>query len=70
MQKVINHHSIGVCMIGNGQFNEDQYKSLEAYCRNIINTYPGIEIVGHYELDDKKTCPGFDVPEWVESIGL
>ena len=28
------------------------------------------KIIGHYQVDDKKECPSFDVPGWLEKNGL
>ena len=41
---------------------------------DLINTiedkYNIEKIIGHYQVDDKKECPSFDVPGWLEENGL
>jgi len=28
------------------------------------------KIIGHYQVDDKKECPSFDVPKWLDKNNL
>ena len=65
-----NTNSIGICLIGREQFTPDQLNEL----RHLIDTlqYSVAEnsgsitsIVGHCDLDSKKTCPNFDVAAWL-----
>jgi len=28
------------------------------------------KVIGHYQVDDKKECPSFDVPKWLEKHNL
>ena len=28
------------------------------------------KIIGHYQVDDKKECPSFDVPKWLEKNNI
>lgn len=60
-----NHHSIGICLVGRDQFTDEQYTALKIMLYWMKFQYQGAEIVGHYQLDDGKTCPNFDVPVWV-----
>ena len=57
-----NATSIGICLIGNGEFTERQFSALVLLCRSLIAEY-GIavaRVVGHCELDPRKpACPGF-----------
>ena len=46
-----------------------QRKAMEAYVKDFHKRFPGIPIVGHNQLA-AKACPSFDVPEWLESIGM
>lgn len=59
-----NHDSLGICLIGKDDFTEDQYRSLEFLIVGLMGKYTDAEVVGHYELDPKKTCPNFDVKAW------
>ncbi len=60
-----NHHSIGICLVGRDEFTDRQNTELKKMLYWLKFQYQQAEIVGHYQLDDKKTCPNFDVPEWV-----
>ena len=54
-----NKDTIGVCIIGNGDFNKEQIDALEDLYHD-MNTEFGItwqEWFGHREFTDKKTCP-------------
>jgi len=61
-----NHHSIGICLVGRDQYTHAQYKTLKELLYVLKFKYQDAEIVGHYQLDDKKTCPNFKVPEWLK----
>ena len=28
------------------------------------------KVIGHYQVDDKKECPSFDVPKWLKKHNL
>ena len=47
-----------------------QKKDLETYIKYMILRHPDIEIAGHNEFSEYKACPSFDVPTWLESIGV
>lgn len=50
---------------------EDQKDLMEDYCRFMISLYSWIEIAGHCDLPGhNKTCPNFNVKEWLKEIGL
>lgn len=68
--RAYNNHSLGVCLIGRDQFTPAQYQSLEILLNSWLSTHPNAAIVGHYQLDKNKTCPNFDVPAWLTSVGL
>lgn len=65
-----NSNSIGICLIGIDYFTDEQYSELAALLRELHGRYKGAWIVGHYELDSGKECPGFDVPQWLEEHGF
>lgn len=48
----------------------EQLAVMEAYVKKLISLVPGILVAGHYQFDKKKACPSFDVPAWLESIGV
>ena len=59
-----NSDSIGICLVGCDQFTVDQWDSLAALVGKYLDEYPNAEVVGHYQLDARKSCPNFDVPAW------
>lgn len=63
-----NSKSIGVCMLGKRMFIDAQYDALEAYILRVLKVYPDLVVCGHRDVDNQgKTCPNFDVKEWVKS---
>lgn len=63
-----NSDSLGVCLIGRDAFTGHQYRALEAWLYERKIRHPLAEIVGHCDLDPRKTCPNFDVRAWWEGI--
>lgn len=64
-----NTGTLGICLCGRREFTEEQFSALEKLCFELCRKY-GIEksdIVGHHELDPKKTCPNFDVQKLISS---
>lgn len=67
-----NYDGIGVCLVGTDAFTPAQWQSLR---RHIESTHrgrqrdrlPPLTVLGHRQLDSHKTCPGFDVPAWLDS---
>ena len=70
--KGYNAHSIHICLVGGrGEkdklFTQQQFYGLKKIISEIIyQEGKNIKIYGHYELDNKKTCPNFDVQEWIK----
>lgn len=73
-----NSRSRHICIIGgmdkNGK-NVDtvtiqQKSALEAYIKRTISFHANIKIAGHCQLDPRKTCPNFNVPEFLRSINI
>jgi N-acetylmuramoyl-L-alanine amidase len=64
-----NTRSIGICLIGGkglddkpeSNFTYDQYSTLEILVNNLKRKYGIKRIVGHCDLDSRKTCPNFNV---------
>ena len=46
-----------------------QKEAMKRYVLDFHRCFPGVRIVGHNQLA-AKACPSFDVPEWLESIGI
>ena len=74
----VNFRSLAVCLIGgtdNNQqwennFTKEQFDSLKSLILDLIERYEIKKIIGHYQVDDRKKCPSFDVPEWLEQNEL
>ena len=73
--KGYNHTAFGLCLVGGA--NEDNWKepednftaetweSLKTELTRLVKKYPDARIVGHYDLDKQKTCPNFDVQDYL-----
>ena len=83
--RAVNGTSLGICLVGGSNANGDwennftdpQFVSLKSLISDLIKRYEMPEdfkqikkIIGHYQVDDKKECPSFKVPEWLEKNGL
>ena len=74
----VNDRSIAICLIGgsdaNGiwsnNFTNEQWVTLKALLLNLTKKYEIKKIIGHYQVDDKKECPSFKVPEYLEENDL
>jgi N-acetylmuramoyl-L-alanine amidase len=62
-----NANSIGVCLIGDDVFTDEQFDSLKKIHSMLGNIFIGIEAFGHRDFTDKKTCPNFEVKDYIES---
>jgi hypothetical protein len=60
-----NGDSIGICMLGRDQFTSAQWMSLLSLVRRTSVAFGGLPSNGHREFDPHKTCPGFDVLDWL-----
>ena len=63
-----NADTIGICLIGTDQYTSEQWVALTALVDFLIRRF-GIgdaDVVGHRDLYDGKTCPGFDVAAWLK----
>ena len=73
--KNYNHISTSVCVVGGAKeenwqegednFTGEQWESLKKVLEEQVIKYPKARIVGHYELDERKTCPNFNVREYL-----
>ena len=64
-----NTGSIGVVLIGTDEFSDAQMRTLERLLGELEHDYgPGLEIVGHRDLDPGKTCPGFDAGAFAAKV--
>lgn len=62
-----NENSLAICLIGKTDFTENQFQSLAFLIDKKMRQYniKKEDIKGHYEVSSK-TCPNFDVKEFVE----
>ena len=60
-----NSNSIGICLIGHGEYTQSQYDTMYDVIIDIMEKYdiPIENVLGHYETPQSggKTCPEFDV---------
>ena len=57
-----NANSIGVCLIGQGNYSELQMETARGLIVDkLLKKYPAAKLVGHYELNPDKTCPMMDM---------
>jgi len=74
----VNFRSLAVCLIGGtdnkqqweNNFTDEQFTTLKSLIADLIKKYEIKKIIGHYQVDDRKKCPSFDVPEWLEQNEL
>lgn len=89
--KGFNSRSIGVSMVGGlggtdkqnpGVFSPEQWQSLHTLVQDLLNRFPGSDVVGHRDLSPDldgdgeiepnewiKLCPTFDVARWI-ALGM
>ena len=73
--KGYNHTSFGLCLVGGANeedwklpednFTGEQWETLKVQLTRLVKLYPNARIVGHYDLDKNKTCPNFDVQNYL-----
>ena len=62
-----NRFSIGVCLVGTDAFSPAAWRALAELRRSLRDAVPNlVRTIGHYEVDAGKTCPCFDVQEWID----
>jgi len=64
--KGFNKSSIGICLTGDKEFTEEQFKSLRTLVKDELipkHELSIMDIIGHRDLNQGKTCPNFDVQE-------
>ena len=74
----VNDRSLGICLIGGSNSNgdwennfiNDQFVTLKALLLNLTKKYKIKKIIGHYQVEPKKECPSFKVPDWLEEQNL
>lgn len=61
-----NAKSLGICLIGRGKddFTMAQMGALRELVKDLRRQHQCETVCGHRDLDENKTCPGFDVAAW------
>ena len=66
-----NANSIGICLAGGLDptkgYTAAQWASLAGLCKGLKEQYD-VQIIGHNDVTDEKTCPNFDVKHWASTI--
>jgi len=77
--KSFNDKSYHICYAGGQSYSGNpldtrtgpQVTTMSKLIKEIIAKFPDIIIVGHYQAyNTTKTCPNFDVPSYLRSIGV
>lgn len=74
--KGFNHNSVGICMVGgmdadgdpDANYTQLQWDSLDSLVDVMTKIYPNAAVVGHNDLDPNKSCPVFEVTEWLSQM--
>jgi len=56
-----NEGSLGICLIGDVDFTNDQIAALVSLKDELQERYPEAQWFNHYDLDPNKTCPNMDL---------
>jgi N-acetylmuramoyl-L-alanine amidase len=64
--KGYNKDTLGICLIGEDLFTDEQFGSLSQLLRDLMIKYniKRKDILGHYQVSNK-SCPNFNVPEFL-----
>jgi len=75
--KGYNERTIGICLVGGvskenpnifvKNFTKKQMISLSSLLQELRQKFPTATIVGHSDLDDTTTCPGFNAYQWFKN---
>lgn len=68
-----NHDSIGICLVGRGNYTSDQWHALYYLLSNILESYDlePKHVFGHYEFDAHgKTCPIIEMDKFRDELEL
>ena len=67
-----NDRAIGVCLMGRAEFSRRQRGALYALAASLLHRH-GLgpsALIGHCELDPRKTCPNLDMDRVRAKVGL
>jgi len=63
------NHYIGICLIGIDEFTKEQFDSLAELIETLDEEIGIEEVLGHCDVSHK-TCPNFNVQDFLEKYGL
>jgi N-acetyl-anhydromuramyl-L-alanine amidase AmpD len=65
-----NSYSIGICLHGREIFTNGQLDTLKKLCKNYMRVFDlkVTDIIGHYEINSRKTCPNLDMVKFREEL--
>ena len=68
--KGYNDRAIGICVVGDSKFTAEQMRTLNSIVSIMMTGYnvPKEKVVGHYELDSRKTCPNINMDDFRKTI--
>lgn len=66
----ISRHIVYVGGKGGDTRTAEQELAMIVYIKELCAQQPQIKVVGHNQLDPGKSCPSFDVPNWLSLIGV
>lgn len=64
-----NADSIGICLIGKETFTDKQQNELWRLLEYLCATFQlniNMDVFGHHDFTEHKTCPNFDVRDWIK----
>jgi N-acetylmuramoyl-L-alanine amidase len=62
-----NATSIGICLIGCDAFSAGQWKALKNLVEKLQAKHTAAIVLGHTNLNPAKTCPNFNVDQWMQA---
>ncbi len=62
-----NTNSIGICLIGTDKYTKMQWQGLKSTVRRLQDQFSDLAIIGHCDVNNGKTCPGFAVSDWLDN---
>ena len=74
--RAFNNNSVGICLVGgldeegevDVNYTQPQFDTLDALTTTLTRMFPNASVVGHTDLDSRKTCPNFEVSEWWNQV--
>lgn len=65
-----NKLSVGICLVGRDKFTKAQLTTLHSLVVALMEEFDLEKdcVVGHYELNPKKTCPNIDMDDYREHL--